>query len=67
MVTPVLEELAQEMNVRLIKINVDEDPELAQSFNISSIPVIMLYNNGEKVKHLIGAKPKPALKKALFD
>ena len=62
MVTPVLEELAQEMNVRLIKINVDEDPELAQSFNISSIPVIMLYNNGEKVKHLIGAKPKPALK-----
>jgi thioredoxin 1 len=67
MVAPVLEELAQEMNVKLIKINVDEEPELAQSFNVSSIPVIMLYNNGEKVKHLIGAKPKPALKKALFD
>jgi thioredoxin 1 len=67
MVTPVLEELAKEMNVKLIKINVDEEPELAQSFNVSSIPVIMLYNNGEKVKHLIGAKPKPALKKALFN
>ena len=67
MVTPVLEELAQEMNVKLIKINVDEEQELAQSFNASSIPVIMLYNNGEKVKHIIGAKPKPALKKVLFD
>lgn len=67
MVGPVLEELANETGAKLIKINIDEDQELAESFNITSIPVIMLYKDGEKVKHIIGAKPKPALKKVLFD
>ena len=67
MVGPVLEELANETGSKLIKINIDEDTELAESFNITSIPVIMLYKDGEKVKHIIGAKPKPALKKVLFD
>ena len=67
MVTPVLEAIAEENNARLLKINVDEDTELASALNITSIPVIMLYNNGEKVKHIIGAKPKPALQKALFE
>lgn len=67
MVTPVLEEIAKENNVRLLKINVDESKELASAFNLTSIPVIMLYTDGEKVKHIIGAKPKPALQKALFN
>lgn len=67
MVTPVLEAIAEENNVRLLKINVDEDTELANALNITSIPVIMLYNNGEKSKHIIGAKPKPAMQKALFE
>jgi thioredoxin 1 len=67
MVTPVLEEIAKENNVRLLKINVDESKELASAFNLTSIPVIMLYTDGEKVKHIIGAKPKPALQKALFE
>jgi thioredoxin 1 len=66
MVTPVLEEIAKENNVRLLKINVDESKELASVFNLTSIPVIMLYTDGEKTKHIIGAKPKPALNKALF-
>lgn len=67
MVTPVLEEIAQETGVRLLKINVDEEQELATQLGVTSIPVIMLYENGAKIKHIIGAKPKPALKKALFD
>jgi len=67
MVTPVLEEIAKENNVKLLKVNVDESKELSSAFNLTSIPVIMLYTNGEKVKHIIGAKPKPALQKALFD
>jgi len=66
MVTPVLEAIAEENNARLLKINVDEDTELASALNITSIPVIMLYTDGEKLKHMIGAKPKPALQKALF-
>ena len=67
MVTPVLEAIAEENDARLLKINVDEETELANALNITSIPVIMLYSNGEKVKHIIGAKPKPAMQKALFE
>ena len=67
MVTPVLEAIAEENDARLLKINVDEETELANALNITSIPVIMLYNNGEKAKHIIGAKPKPAMQKALFE
>lgn len=67
MVTPVLEDIAKENNARLLKINVDEETELANALNITSIPVIMLYSNGEKVKQIIGAKPKPAMQKALFE
>ena len=67
MVAPVLEAIAEENNARLLKINVDEDTELASALNITSIPVIMLYTDGEKTKHIIGAKPKPALQKALFN
>lgn len=67
MVAPVLEAISEENNVRLLKINVDEETELADALNITSIPVIMLYNNGEKVKHIVGAKPKPAMQKALFE
>ena len=66
MVTPVLEELAEETGAKLLKINVDEEQELAKAFSISSIPVIALYVDGSKTSEIIGAKPKPALKKALF-
>jgi len=66
LVTPVLEELASEENVKLLKIDVDKDPDLASEFGISSIPAIMVYNNGVRTKSLTGAKPKPAMKKALF-
>lgn len=66
LVTPVLEEIAAEENVKLLKIDVDTDQELAAEFGITSIPAIMVYNNGERTKSLNGAKPKPAMKKALF-
>jgi len=67
MVSPVLDEIAEETGSKLLKINVDEEPELAQEFGISGIPAMMVYNNGKKLRDLVGAKPKPALKKALFD
>jgi thioredoxin 1 len=65
MVAPVLQELADEHNLELIKINVDEEPELAGEFGITSIPVIMLVENGQVNKQIIGAKPKYALAKDL--
>jgi thioredoxin 1 len=65
MVAPVLQELADEANVRLIKINVDEETELATEFGITSIPSIMVIENGQILKSLTGAKPKYALAKDL--
>ncbi len=66
MVSPVLDEIAEETGSKLVKIDVDAEPDLAKHFGISGIPAIMLYNNGSKVKDIVGAKPKPALKKMLF-
>lgn len=65
MVGPVLQELSDEANVQLIKINVDEHQDLANEFGITSIPVIMVVENGEILKQVIGAKPKYALAKDL--
>jgi thioredoxin 1 len=67
MVSPVLDEIAEETGSKLIKIDVDANPELAKEFSISGIPAIMVYNNGVRTKSIVGAKPKPALKKVLFD
>ena len=66
MVSPVLDEIATETGAKLLKINVDEDKDLAAHFNISGIPAMMVYSDGEKIRDIVGAKPKPALKKALF-
>ena len=65
MVAPVLQELADEYNIELIKINVDEQTDLATEFGITSIPVIMVVDNGQITKQIIGAKPKYALAKDL--
>lgn len=65
MVAPVLQELADEANVELIKVNVDEQQDLATEFGITSIPVIMVVENGKILKQIIGAKPKYALAKDL--
>lgn len=65
MVAPVLDELSKEHAVNLVKINVDEDTELAKDFNITSIPMILLVENGQVVKQIMGAKPKFALAKDL--
>ena len=66
MVSPVLDEIATETGSKLLKINVDDNKELATYFNVTGIPAIMVYSNGEKIRDVVGAKPKPALKKALF-
>ena len=62
MLAPVIEQLAAENeNVKFVSINVDDEPELAGEFNISSIPCIIAIKGGKEVKRSIGFKPKAAL------
>lgn len=63
MVGPILEEIAQEQDgkVKVCKVNVDDEIELAQQFGVSSIPTMILFKNGEAVGQKIGAQPKTAL------
>ena len=61
--SPIVEELAQELNgkLKVVKINVDENQELAYKFNIMSIPTLLIFKDGEVVNQLVGAMPKAQL------
>lgn len=67
MVAPVIEELAGEMEgeVRFTKLNVDENPGIAQRFQVRSIPTIGFFRGEEPVGGVVGALPKAALKEAI--
>ena len=66
MVAPIVEEIAQENeSIAVGKINVDEDGALASRFGIVSIPTLILMENGEPVKTLVGFRPKADLLKQL--
>ena len=60
MVAPILEDIAKEKEgeLKVGKVNVDEQMELAQQFGIMSIPTMILFKNGEKVNQIVGAVPK---------
>ena len=60
MIAPALEEIAQEQTglVKVAKVNVDEQSELAQRYNIQSLPTLLYFQNGEVVNRLIGATGK---------
>jgi thioredoxin 1 len=66
-VSPVLDRIVDERNgdLKLVKVNIDEQPELAQRFGVQSIPTIILFNEGEPAAAAIGAQPKSALERAL--
>jgi thioredoxin 2 len=63
MTAPVLEALAGEKagQIKIVKINVDQNPATSEQFNIRSIPTLILFKNGKPVETLIGAMPKDAL------
>jgi thioredoxin 1 len=69
MIAPVLRELAMAYKdkIKIAKIDVDAEGELAQQFNIVSIPTILLFNKGQVVKQQIGAVPRQALEKMIKD
>ena len=62
MVVPVVEEIAKERpDIKVGKINVDENPELATRFGIMSIPTLVVMENGKIVNQAMGARPKNAI------
>ena len=62
-IAPSLEEISEEMKdkLKVVKVNVDENPTVSQSYGIRSIPALMIFKNGEKVSEKMGALPKSAL------
>lgn len=62
MVSPVVDEIAEERtDIKVCKVNVDEEPELAQAFGIESIPALFVVQNGEVVNKMVGAAPKATI------
>lgn len=62
MISPIIKEIAEENPQYLIgKINVDEEPELAASFGIESIPTLIIIKNGAITRRVSGARPKAAI------
>lgn len=67
MIAPILEELAEENpDVKIVKVDVDENPELARKYQVMSIPALFVIKNGEVVAQSLGVKPKAQLQ-ALLD
>jgi thioredoxin 1 len=69
MVAPVLEEIAAEHSdkISVVKLNIDENPLVAQRYGILQIPTLNVFSGGEVVKQVIGAKPKSALLRDLAE
>ncbi len=59
MVSPIVDEIAEERpDVKVCKVNVDDEPELAAAFEVMSIPTLFVIKNGKVVNQSMGAKPK---------
>lgn len=67
MVSPVLDEIAKEHEgkIRIVKVNVDEEPALAAQYRITSIPAMKVFKGGEEVREIIGAMPKQMIENEL--
>jgi thioredoxin 1 len=68
-VAPVLEEIASEYGdkIDVVKLNIDENPEVSTRYKIMAIPTLGVFQNGEVVKQIVGAKPKAALLRDLAE
>ena len=64
MIASTIEELAGEYKgkLKVVKLNTDENPDIASRYKIMGIPTIMFFKNGEKVDQMVGAVPKPQIK-----
>src|ERR1044072_7476151 len=65
-VAPVLDQIAEERSdLRLVKVNIEEEPELARRYGVMSIPTMILFDSGEPKAPAVGAQPKTMLEKYL--
>ena len=65
-VAPILEEInAEREDVRVVKLNTDDNPEITAQFGILAIPTMILFRNGQPAKKIIGALPKKRLEQEL--
>ena len=64
-VAPILDQISQERELRLVKVNIDEEQELARRYGVMSIPTMILFEGGEAKAAAIGAQPKGMLEKSL--
>ncbi len=62
MLSPVVDQIADEnTSIKVGKVNVDEQPELAEQFGVSSIPTLIVFQGGKAVKSSVGVRPKAAI------
>ena len=63
LIAPVLDEIAEQLagTVKIVKVNVDENPELAASYRIRSIPALLIFNEGALRDQIVGAAPKQTI------
>jgi thioredoxin 1 len=63
MVSPIVDQIGEEHGAKLdvVKLNVDNEPDLAAKYGITGIPALLVFKDGEVVKSIVGAKPKAAL------
>jgi thioredoxin 1 len=68
-VSPILDAIASEHSekIKIVKLNVDDNPQIAMKYQITSIPAMKVFKGGEVVKTIIGAKPKPAIEADLAE
>ena len=66
-VAPVLDRIAaeRENELKLVKVNIDQQQELSQRYGVASIPTMILFKGGEPAKKIIGAQPKGAIERTL--
>jgi thioredoxin 1 len=62
-VSPIVDEIANEYGDKLtvVKLNVDEEPQIAMQYGITGIPALQVFQGGQLVKQMVGARPKPVL------
>lgn len=66
MLSPIVDEIAEEMpEIKVCKVNVDNEPDLAVRYKAMTIPMLVVVENGQVVTTSVGAKPKAAVKKLL--
>ncbi|MDA2893449.1 thioredoxin [Mycolicibacterium sp. BiH015] len=68
-VSPVLDQIARahSESISVVKLNIDENPATVERYDISSVPTMLVFDHGEVVKRIIGARPKPVIETELVD